>query len=326
MKVGVIGPTYPDSLADNLLDCLPDVGVSAVSLGPAGPIAGGKVSRALANALSRTGWEGEEFSQRPLVERARANPCDLIINTQQGLAPKWVKELKATGADVCLWFPDAVSNLGRMALTSEQYDQVFLKDPLLVSRLRDVYGLPVHFLPEACNPRWHLPIGEPGKFEHLVVVGNFYPSRVTLLRRLVRDGVPLMLYGSKIPRWIEPGPLAALHQGHQVTRYEKSQVFREARGVLNNLHPAEMESFNCRIFEATAAGGAVLTERRADLDSLFESTEVLGFSSYEELLGGARLLLGDAGLSTAVGDAASRRARSEHTYQARIFGILEAFK
>lgn len=32
-------------------------------------------------------------------------------------------------------------------------------------------------------------------------------------------------------------------------------MFREAAGVLNNLHPAEMNSVNARLFEATAAGG-----------------------------------------------------------------------
>lgn len=34
MRVGVIGPDWTDSFADNVADCLPDVGVEAVPLGP----------------------------------------------------------------------------------------------------------------------------------------------------------------------------------------------------------------------------------------------------------------------------------------------------
>jgi spore maturation protein CgeB len=94
--------------------------------------------------------------------------------------------------------------------------------------------------------------------------------------------------------------------------------------VLNNLHPAEMNSVNARLFEATAAGGAVLCEHRDVLQDLFRvDEEVLAFSTFDELVDHCRLLLNDSGLTRTIGDAATQRAHAEHTYEIRLTAILE---
>lgn len=324
MRVGVTGPLHPDSLADNILTCLADLDVTPVPLGPVGPMSTGRFRSVAAELLPRFGAEAEQFGQRSLVKRARAAGCDVIINIFQALTADTVRAMRAGGSRVCLWFPDHVANVGRMSLVEAEYDALFLKDQLFARRLNDVYGLPAHYVPEACNPHWHKPIGEAGVDEHIVVVGNLYPTRAKLLMRLHEAGVPLSLYGSGFPRWFEPGSLAPLHTGQVVYREDKARVFRQARGVLNNLHPAEMSSVNCRLFEAAASGGAVLCERRDALAELFEDdTEVLGFESFEELLTHCQTLLGDPALGRRIGDAASARALAEHTFQIRLRQILE---
>src|SRR5207244_35692 len=129
---------------------------------------------------------------------------------------------------VALWFPDAISNLGRARCLTAPYTTLFFKDPLLVRRLRDTVGLPVEYLPEACNPRWHRPIGEAGVEPHIAVVGNTYVTRLLLIRRLQAAGIPLVIHGGATPRWARQLMPAGLHVRPPVFRDEKSRVFRAA--------------------------------------------------------------------------------------------------
>lgn len=325
MRVGVIGPIEPDSFADNILDSLPALGVEGVGLGPVTPMPRHKVLRLATQLASRQTAETETWFQRPLLARARDAQCDVIINVQQALMPASVAQLRKAGAKVALWYPDALSNISRMAMIAAEYDALFLKDPVFVERLTKVYGVSASYVPEACNPSWHRPVGLPGVEGFIVVVGNLYPTRARLLARLHAAGIPLRLYGSNFPRWYDPGPLADLFTRQFVVRDEKSRVFREARGVLNNLHPAEMNSVNARLFEATGAGGAVLCEDRDSLaDSFVVGKEVLSFATFDELLDQCRDLLDDDGATTrAIGDAATRRAHADHTYERRLRRMLE---
>lgn len=324
MRVGVIGPISPDSLADNILNCLPNLGVTPVPLGPAGPRSSSRVAQYAAEFLRRSGAEGEQLSQYALLRRARQSGCDVIINVQQSLTAKTVDGLKGDGSRIALWYPDAVSNIGRMSIVAGAYDALFLKDALFAQRLSRVYGLRAYYLPEACNPRWHRPVGDAGTDEHIAVVGNVYPTRARLLGKLHADGVPLSLYGGGFPRWLDTDHLRGIQQHAPVFRVDKAQVFRRARGVLNNLHPAEMDSVNCRLFEAAGSGGAVLCERRPRLGELFdEDREILSFDSYGELLSHCRNLLSSRDSGRTLGDAASRRATSDHTYEIRLSQIME---
>jgi spore maturation protein CgeB len=283
------------------------------------PAAVAKLSKRAGRANPLT----ESWYQSLLIKRAREAQCDVILTGNPNLLPATIRELKQSTSAVALWYPDSVANVGRMSFVAAPFDRLFLTDPLLAERLRDVYGCPAVYLPEACNPRWHYPTGEPGRRREIVVVGNLYPTRVRLLRRLHEAGVPLRLYGSAFPRWLDASDLAHLHTGQFITREDKSRVFREARGVLNNLHPAEMTSVNCRLFEATAAGGVVLTEARPALNELFDvGNETLAFESFDDLLEQCRLLVDGDELNTTVGDAASSRAHADHTYQQRLRLIL----
>jgi spore maturation protein CgeB len=214
-----------------------------------------------------------------------------------------------------------------MSLIAADYDALFLKDRLFADRLRTTYRMQAYYLPEACNPRWHRPLGQPGRDGHIAVVGNIYPTRARLLWQLHDAGIPLCLYGPGFSRWLDPGPLAALHTGRFVAREDKAQVFRQARGVLNNLHPAEMDSVNCRLFEAAASGGAVLCERRDVLAELFcDGEEVLTFDSFGELVEQCTILMEGPGETRRIGDAASVRALTEHTYQRRLRELLDRLR
>jgi spore maturation protein CgeB len=235
-----------------------------------------------------------------------------------------VTRLRNNGARVAFWFPDHVANLGRQLMLLAPYDAIFFKEPFLTDHLQAMLDLPVYYLPEACNPRWHRPVTQAGTEPYLVIAGNMYPSRVRLLDRLIAKGIPLRLYGGGFPRWIGETASRAAHTGRIITREEKARVFRSAAGVLNTLNLAEVNGVNARLFEAAGCGAAVLTEFRSTVPELFAvGDEVLAFHDFDDLVEQATRLLSEPGLTERLGDAATQRAHRDHTYDIRVTAILE---
>lgn len=325
MRVGVIGPMDPDSFADNIFESIRSMGFEAHHLGTPRPAF--KVNKASAayDFAARAFPTIDERFQAHLAKKAVEWECDLVISTQSELMPSTVEAFRAAGIPIVLWFPDAVSNLGRQLMFASNYTRLYMKDPLVVERAAAVTGKAVAYLPEACNPRWHRPDGfEYGADPGMVLAGNMYPTRVLLLDRLSAANVPLRLYGSGFPSWMPKGPSFEAHQKKFIVREEKARTFRQATAVLNNLHPSEVASVNCRLFEAAGCGAAVITEYRPALDDLFDvGSEVLAFSTYGELLGHWQDLSDDPELGLKIGNAAATRAAAEHTYQHRLRAIFE---
>jgi spore maturation protein CgeB len=323
-RVGVVGPVAPDYFAENVGDALQRLGHEVTQLGAAHTRRRGQlVNRAAAlarHALPRL----DEHAQDRLVRAAQDADCEIVVNLDGYLMPRAVTRLRSNGARVAFWFPDAVSNLGRQLMLLAPYDAIFFKEPWLVNCLRATLGLPVYYLPQACNPRWHRPAVPAGTESCLVMVGNMYPSRVRLLERLIAKGIPVKLYGGRFPRWIGETPTRTAHTGRTILREEKARVFRSAAGVLNTMHPAEINGVNSRLFEAAGCGGAVLSEFRPTIPELFTvGEEMLVFHDFDELVEQAARLLSEEGLTARLGDAAAERAHRDHTYDLRVTAILE---
>jgi spore maturation protein CgeB len=323
MRIGVIGPTGPDSFAANIIDALSEMGHEPVPLGPSFATGGGYRAR-VRNAIRDALPAFDERAQLRIARTALDHRCEVVISVEQRLMPSMVGQLRRNGSKVALWFPDHLSSMGRQLMLLAPYDAIFVKEPHLVDRLRPLLDLPLFYLPEACNPRWHRPLVAAGSKRHLVIAGNMYPSRIRLLERLHDKGIPLRLYGSPFPRWVGNTPLRELHAGRPVFTTEKADIFRSAAAVINTLYPAEINGVNARLFEATGSGAAVLTEFRPAVPQLFSvDAEVLAYRNFAELISAAERLLSEEGLSARIGDAAARRAHADHTYEKRLSVILE---
>ena len=322
LRIGVVGTAFPDSFAQHIGDTLERLGHAVTMLGPARPGRGRRGGGAMAVACQLLPSLDDRAQDR-LVRAARGAGCEIVISVDAQLGPGAVTRLRRDGARAAFWFPDAVANIGRQQMLIASYDAIFFKDPLLVERLRATLDLPVHYLPEACNPRWHRSAGPAGTEPFLVIAGNMYPSRVRLLNRLIEKGIPLRLYGAGFPRWLGETPARKAHTGRQVFCEEKARIYRSAAAVLNTMHPAE-NGANCRLFEAAGSGAAVLTEYRPAIAELFEiGEEVLAFHDFDDLVDQAARLLGERGLTARIGDAATRRAHRDHSYDLRVASILE---
>ena len=323
MRIGVVGPSGPDRFADNIGDALRRTGHVVTQLGPARPSQGSR-ARSLALSARQALPRLDEWAQRRIVRSALAADCEVVINIDWRLMPSAVSQLKRAGVRLAFWFPDHVGSLGRQLMLLAPYDAWFFKEPHIVDRLRANLDLPVYYLPQGCNPRWHRPIGQVATEPYLVIAGNMYPSRVRMLERLIAKGVPLRLYGSRFPRWLGETRLREAYTGREVFREEKARVFRSAAGVLNTMYPAEITGVNSRLFEAAGCGAAVLTELRPTVPELFSiGEEVLTFHDFDDLVDQANQLLNCNGLAERLGNAASQRAHRDHSYDLRVATILE---
>jgi spore maturation protein CgeB len=324
MRIGVVGRVERDMFGANVIDAVHDAGHIAVPLGPARACHRLAVTSHLAD-LSLQALPGlDQRAQRRIVRAAADTGCELVISVDARLMPESVARLRRDGARVVLWFPDAMANLGRALMLLAPYDALFFKEPHLVDRLRAMLDLPVYYLPEACNPRCHRPAVPAGTEPHLVLAGNMYPSRVRLIERLMAKGIPIRSYGGAIPRWIGDSPVRTIHTACPIFAEEKARVFRSAAGVLNNLHPGEVDGVNARLFEAAGSGAAVLSEYRPVLPDLFAiGEEVLAFRDFDELVEQASRLLAEPGLTAGLGDAAARRTHRHHTIGHRLATIIE---
>lgn len=319
--IAVIGPDGLDDFAWNVSDSLGALGYSVHRVVPRSFDAlPGRIS-ALATASKAYGPLGERMERhivRSVIESGARRAITVI-----SLQPDTVRELDRHGVRVALWFPDSVANLGSMLMFDAPYTALFFKEPALVRRMQAMTTLPIYFLPEACNPTIHRPVESGVDDGHVVVVGNLHSARARILERLVDDGIPLRIYGNPRQKHRHPS-LEHLHSGSYVRGLDKSAVFRSASAVLNNLHPSEIDGMNCRLFEAAAAGGAVVTESRSTLNELFSAgEEVLAFEDYDEMLGQLRSLIGDPDRRRALGNAASARAHTDHSYSVRLEQLLE---
>jgi spore maturation protein CgeB len=324
MRIGIVGPNFPDSFVANISDGLLAMGHAPVALGSSSCSVRSPHASAVVMIIRNALPALDERAQLHIARAALNAECEIVINVEQRLMPGVVRQLRRNGIKVALWFPDALVNMGRQLMLLAPYDAVFVKEPLLVDRLRASLDLPLFYLPEACNPRWHRPLVAPGTEPYLVIAGSMYPSRILLLERLLASGIPLRLYGARFPRWVGKTPLREVHAGRPIFGEEKARVFRSAAGVLNTVHPGEIYGVNARLFEAAGCGAAILTEFRQTLPDLFAvGDEVLAFHDFDELVAQAARLLREDGLSAKLGDAAAARAHESHTYEKRLTVILE---
>ena len=263
--------------------------------------------------------------KRTLRELSAAKP-DLILTTMGRVSDHEVASWRAAapGARVVLWFPDALSNFGRQQAFGAGYDRVFVKDLFLADWLRSRGNISeIRYLPQAAPPdaiEWAEANPVPVRAPATVMVGNIYPTRVRFLESLL-DDLTIDIYGN-LHHDSVPENVARRFTGRYLSGDEKHQVFRDARGVLNNLHYAEVGGVNYRLFQATGSRGVVLIDDVPQVRRYFEpGSEVLTFGSPQELLGTMKEI-SDREL-TEIGQAAYERTLRDHLMTHRIREMLD---
>ncbi len=107
---------------------------------------------------------------------------------------------------------------------------------------------------------------------------------------------------------------------------------------LPRFYPRSQISFNCtsrqmkgavnqRIFDVPACGGFVLTDRREQLEDLFEpETESVAYENPEQISPQIQRLLADKALRKRISRAARKRILAEHTYEHRLARLISVMR
>ena len=109
---------------------------------------------------------------------------------------------------------------------------------------------------------------------------------------------------------------ADLPRFYPMSRVSLNCTSRQMKGAVNQ-----------RVFDVPACGGFVLTDRREQLERLFEpGREVLTYAGPEEIPGLVERLLADEPLRRGISRAARARILAEHTYEHRLTGLLRIMR
>ncbi len=211
--------------------------------------------------MSKMNERFERYVTMRLVKKALALKPDILVNLIRLLHPDLVTELrkKLPGIKIVNFNADHLSNFDRQQLFASDYDAFFSKEPFIVDFMRNKMGLNAHYLPEYVNPRIHVhPDITKAEAEaqtgiDVLVFGSFYPYRTRLLRKLVKAGINISIYGLKskyFPSSLDP----YFHRGF-IRGERKSALIYGAKIVFNNFHYAEITSANQKYFEINGIGG-----------------------------------------------------------------------
>ena len=329
MRTAVIGQDFPESFGTFICTALERMGhESKLFRSPGSLIVFNRYVELATRLVLTNSRKALEAFERNMARRILEWEADLVISTDINLLPQTVRELKKAGIAVVAWCPDALVNFGRQLFYIAPYDRIFLKDPYVCRHAQEFGGLPVEYLPEACDPLVHRPV-EPDEAARraygcdIIHYGNAYPSKVVFLERLAAQGYSLKLYGRGFPAWLST-PLSSVWQRKFLAGEEKAKALRAAKICLNPLHYGEIEGANARLFESSGCGAFQLVEWRRSMEELFEhGSEVVYYQSYSELLKLIEYWLPRDEERRAIGDAAARRAHRDHTYEKRLQRLLE---
>ncbi|MCW2738240.1 MAG: Spore maturation protein CgeB [Nocardioides sp.] len=163
----------------------------------------------------------------------------------------------------------------------------------------------------------------------VTLIGARYPVREQVLTVLHDHGVPVRAYGrdwsshpvDRLRTWRLGTP--GVPAGRDLARAAAYDVMASSAATLN-LH-GDQDGFTMRTFEAAGVGGVQLIDR-TDLEGLYEpGTEVLPWTTPEELTDLCQRAVADAAWTHRVREAARARTLAEHTFDHRVAVLEDAW-
>ena len=277
----------------------------------------------------KAGWL-ERLVRRDIDQRLRAaldqGPPDLVIVAGTGVVPlHTATDLRRGGA--AKWvqlLDDDVGDLDEARGEAAAYDHVFIGSSGGLARLQQHGIQHGHYLALGCDPSVHKPLRARGVFRaNVVFAGAASSRREKLLAELVEFG--LALWG---PGWRRTG-LKDYCRGELPNHEDFVRAYAGATVAVNVHHTGlddgsgDSTGVNRRTFEVAAIGVTQVVDARADLPQHFEeNSELLVFSTPEELKGQVKRAVQEDQFRERLAGNARQRALRHHTYMHRMAELL----
>jgi spore maturation protein CgeB len=215
------------------------------------------------------------------------------------------------------WTFDRLARIGPVATYSAQDCTAFRSA-----------GLDARPLPLAYD---HRLVPSPSRLRtpQVTFIGARYQEREDVLTFLHEHDVPVLAFGrdwsshpvDRLRTWRIGTPTVPAER--DVSRAEAYDVMSASAATLN-LH-GDQDGFTMRTFEAAGVGAVQLIDR-ADVAGLYEpGTEVLPWTSREELAELCRRALAEPAWSARIREAARSRTLAEHTFDHRVAVLEDAW-
>ncbi len=283
--------------------------------------------------LRRVSEKYDQWKAQRLAEQIISYKPDIVIGVYRYIHPLTIQLIKKRSPSTVVIHinPDQLVTLEQQQILASPYDYLFTKDPFMMRFMRDMAGLNAHYLPEAFNPRYHVPPTgnrnelEKGENIDVLVFGTLYPYRTRIIDQIVRAGFKVSLYGTRA-RYMNPN-LDSLFGNRTILGRDKAIKIVGSKIVLNTFHYAEIESVNCKYFEIFGMGGFQLCDYKSTLKEYSEIDPDL--YSYRSTKEAVELIQHYLPLQQERFNQAEQQKQyflTNHTYEKRISEILSAIK
>ncbi len=239
----------------------------------------------------------------------------IFVNTLEAF-----RELRNAERNV-LWLTDA-ARLGPE--DAAPFQSLYVSDPGYREDLMRATGRSAEELPFAHHPSVHHPVpAERGTPREVCFIGNRDPARDAYLARLIDSELRSTIVGNYFLRtrlyWRRPGCFR-----QRIPYRHMGAVYARHRTALNVHAQVVRAGTNMRSFECAGYGIAQVADWRPGLDRLFEpERELLVCRSPEQMLEQLRRLLAHPGEAHALATRARARSLGEHTYNHRVYRLLQ---
>lgn len=157
-------------------------------------------------------------------------------------------------------------------------------------------------------------------------ISKHHGKAVPLLEKLAQE-TPIQFFGYGAQTLPKSSPIREKHHG-EVWGPDMYRALARSRITVNrHINVAENNANNMRLYEATGVGTLLITDRKHNLDDLFEvGKEVVAYSSPEECVELINYYVAHPEEAAAIAKAGQQRTLRDHTYRVRmeeLSGILQ---
>ncbi len=256
------------------------------------------------------------------------NP-DLVICFYRDIHPAFVDAVKCKNRRVIHVNPDQMTTLCYQQVIAANYDAWFTKDYYMLDFMKNKAKLNAFIYSEAFNQRYNpkpactKPEMEKEMNIDVMTYGTLYPYRARMVGALVDEGIDVKLYGVAPHRFFDKA-VEKCYTGKYIVGEEKARALYGAKIVFNNFHFAEIESVNCRFFEANGCGAFQLCDYKSVLKDLLPvDPELVSFKTIDEGAEKVRYYLAHPEERYAIAEKVYQHFLEHYTYDHLIQYILK---
>ncbi len=285
------------------------------------------IAEKLKSRLRRGCPAGDVVAPRLLQAIEEARPQLFLTLYGANVSAQVLAQLRKRGVVTANWWLNDPFQLERGAKILPGYDFAFTNARHSVEAYAALGLKSVHFLPTACEPAVHRPLGERTSVCDISFAGDWSPMREQLIGSLIGEGLDIRVFGPWRRKLAYGSPVRARLEHGFFSPQRMAEIFAACKATLN-IHTWRGRfdhGLNPRVFEAGACGVPQLVDHKRELDEIFDPAQRAGMLIYrddDELPLLARKAIEDAIELRGRALEASASFQRDHSYRARIAELL----